>query len=43
MLSKGTKAPNFTLDDQDGNPISLSDYSGQNILLWFYPKASTPG
>ena len=43
MLSEGTKAPNFTLDDQDGNPISLSDFSGQNILLWFYPKASTPG
>lgn len=43
MLLKGTKAPDFTLDDQDGNPISLSDFAGQNILLWFYPKASTPG
>ena len=43
MLLEGTKAPNFTLDDQDGNPISLSDFAGQNILLWFYPKASTPG
>lgn len=43
MLLEGTKAPDFTLDDQDGNPISLSDFEGQNILLWFYPKASTPG
>ena len=43
MLLEGTKAPDFTLDDQDGNPISLSDFTGQNILLWFYPKASTPG
>ena len=43
MLLEGTKAPDFTLDDQDGNPISLSDFAGQNILLWFYPKASTPG
>jgi len=43
MLLEGTKAPDFTLDDQDGNSISLSDFVGQNILLWFYPKASTPG
>ena len=43
MLLKGTKAPDFTLDDQDGKSISLSDFAGQNILLWFYPKASTPG
>ena len=43
MLLEGTKAPDFTLEDQDGNSISLSDFSGQNVLLWFYPKASTPG
>ncbi len=43
MLSEGTKAPKFTLDDQDGNSVSLSDFSGQKILIWFYPKASTPG
>ena len=43
MLLEGTKAPDFTLDDQDGNSISLSDFAGQNVLLWFYPKASTPG
>ena len=42
MLLEGTKAPDFTLEDQDGNSISLSDFSGQNVLLWFYPKASTP-
>ena len=43
MLLEGTRAPDFTLEDQDGNSISLSDFAGQNILLWFYPKASTPG
>ena len=43
MLLEGTKAPDFTLDDQDGKSISLSDFAGQNILLWFYPKGSTPG
>ena len=43
MLLEGTKAPDFTLDDQNGKSISLSDFAGQNVLLWFYPKASTPG
>ena len=43
MLEEGTKSPDFTLDDQDGNPVSLNDFEGQKILLWFYPKASTPG
>ena len=43
MLKEGTKAPGFTLDDQDGNSVSLSDFEGQKVLLWFYPKASTPG
>ena len=43
MLLEGTKAPDFTLEDQDGNSISLSDFAGQNVLLWFCPKASTPG
>ena len=43
MLLEGTKAPDFNLEDQDGNSISLSDFAGQHILLWFYPKASTPG
>lgn len=43
MLKVGDKAPNFTLDDQDGNKVSLKEFLGQKILLWFYPKASTPG
>ena len=43
MLEVGTKAPNFTLPDQDGNDVSLSDYSGKKVVLWFFPKASTPG
>ena len=43
MLKVGSKAPDFTLDDQDGTQISLSDFQGQKVLLWFYPRASTPG
>jgi len=43
MLKEGVKAPSFTLENQDGNSISLSDFDGQKVLLWFYPKASTPG
>ena len=43
MLAEGSNAPQFTLDDQDGKPVSLSDYKGKKVLLWFYPKASTPG
>ena len=43
MLLEGSKAPDFTLEDQDGNLVSLSDFKGQKILIWFYPKASTPG
>ena len=43
MLVIGSKAPDFTLDDQDGNPVSLSSFKGQKVLLWFYPKASTGG
>ena len=43
MLKVGAKAPDFTLDDQDGTQISLSDFQGQKVLLWFYPRASTPG
>ena len=43
MLKAGDKAPSFTLDDQNGNPTSLTDYSGKKVLVWFYPKASTPG
>ena len=43
MLKVGAKAPDFTLDYQDGTQISLSDFQGQKVLLWFYPRASTPG
>ena len=43
MLEVGDKAPNFTLENQDGTKISLDQFLGQKILLWFYPKASTPG
>lgn len=43
LIQAGTPAPHFTLDDQDGNPVSLSDFKGQKVLVYFYPKASTPG
>ena len=43
MLVVGQKAPDFILPDQNGNDISLSDFSGNKVVLWFFPKASTPG
>ena len=43
MLEIGVLAPDFTLPDQDGNPVSLGDYRGKKVLLWFFPKASTGG
>jgi thioredoxin-dependent peroxiredoxin len=43
MIQAGENAPEFTLPDQDGNDVSLSDYSGQTVVLYFYPKADTPG
>jgi thioredoxin-dependent peroxiredoxin len=43
MLGPGTKAPDFTLPDQDGNDVSLSDFAGQPVVVYFYPKADTPG
>jgi len=43
MLDIGTEAPDFTLPDQNGDDVSLSDFSGKKIVLWFFPKASTPG
>lgn len=42
-LKAGAKAPNFTLPDQDGESISLEDFQGQKVLVYFYPKAMTPG
>ncbi|WP_299048735.1 thioredoxin-dependent thiol peroxidase [uncultured Polaribacter sp.] len=42
-LQKGDKAPQFEAKDQEGNTIRLSDYAGKKLVLFFYPKASTPG
>ena len=43
MLEKGMQAPNFTLKDQNGEERSLSDFRGQRVVLYFYPKDNTPG
>ena len=43
MLIVGKKAPDFTLKDKDGNEVSLSDFAGKKVVLYFYPKDSTPG
>ena len=43
MLEIGTKAPAFTLPDQDGKMVSLKDFKGQKVVLYFYPKDNTPG
>ena len=43
MLETGIKAPNFTLKDKDGKEISLSDFLGKKVILYFYPKDNTPG
>lgn len=43
MLTPGDEAPEFTLSDQDGNQVALSDYRGRKVLVFFYPKADTPG
>lgn len=43
MLEPGTKAPDFTLPDQNGEMHSLSDYAGKKVILYFYPKDNTPG
>lgn len=43
MLETGQKAPNFTLPDQTGEDVSLKDFKGKKIVLYFYPKDSTPG
>ncbi len=42
-LKAGDTVPNFTVNDQDGNSISLSDYKGKKLIVFFYPKANTPG
>ena len=43
MLEAGVKAPEFALPDKDGNLVSLSDFAGRKVVLYFYPKDSTPG
>ncbi len=43
MLEVGTKAPEFTLNDKHGNPVSLSDFAGKKVVLYFYPRDNTPG
>ena len=43
MLAKGDKAPAFKVKDHHGKDVSLSDFSGKRVVLWFYPKADTPG
>ena len=43
MLEAGMKAPEFTLADKDGNSVSLQDFRGKKVVLYFYPKDSTPG
>ncbi len=42
-LTIGDKAPDFTVNDQHGNPVTLSDYRGKKVILYFYPKDQTPG
>ncbi len=43
MLEKGIKAPDFTLSDKNGNSVSLSDFAGKKVVLYFYPRDNTPG
>ena len=43
MLKVGDQAPDFTLTNTDNKSVSLSDFSGKKLILWFFPKANTPG
>ena len=43
VLEEGQKAPTFSLSDKDGNSVSLSDFAGKKVIIYFYPAASTPG
>lgn len=43
MLEPGQAAPDFDVTDHNGNRVRLSDFRGKRVVLWFYPKASTPG
>jgi thioredoxin-dependent peroxiredoxin len=43
MLKIGDRAPGFAAIDQHGQPVRLQDFAGARVVLWFYPKADTPG
>ncbi len=43
MLTSGSQAPDFSVADHNGEVRSLSDYRGRHLVLWFYPRADTPG
>jgi len=43
MLKPGDTAPDFTVKDHDGRTVRLSDFRGKEVILWFFPKADTPG
>lgn len=43
MVKVGDTAPDFAAQDQDGNQVKLADFAGKRVVLWFYPKADTPG
>ena len=43
LLEVGAKAPEFTLPDAEGNPVSLADFTGKRVVLYFYPRDNTPG
>ena len=43
MLEIGMKAPDFTLQDKDGNQVALADFAGKKVVLYFYPRDNTPG
>ena len=43
MLPVGAEAPDFSVQDHEGNTVSLADFRGQRVVLWFYPMADTPG
>jgi peroxiredoxin Q/BCP len=43
MLKVGDPAPDFEVSDHHGNPVKLRDFRGKKVLLWFFPKADTPG